>query len=96
MTFGLQVWRADGVLVFDSTQAQGGVYLGTITCPAGVSGSTTFTGADINGRTLRYQICLAGGHDFAVSNDGSGNPVLTFTVRAGSGDRPSTLILWAS
>ncbi len=92
--YGLQIARADGTIVFDSRNAQGGVFVSIETLAGGSSGTKTYTGSDIAGTTLRYQIHGAGSHDFSIGNDGSGNPTLTYTARAG-GSVSSYLTVWA-
>lgn len=87
MSFGVSLYNAGGSQFFGMTTI-GGVFVEIFTAPAGTSGSYTYTA--LNGRTLTFYYVNTLYHTFSASVDGSGNPVLTYTLRTGANAPPGS------
>ena len=81
MSFGIALYNTSGSQFF-GMDTIGGVFIEIFTAPAGTSGSYTYTA--LNGKTLTLYYVNQMYHTFTASVDGSGNPVLTYTVRTGT------------
>ena len=95
MSYGLQIMRSDGRVLFDSRSAMGGVFVGRLSLTPGNSGSMVFPGADLIGRTLMAVVLTPGMHSYSFDQDGAGQPRITWTSVSSAVPRETVLLLWA-
>jgi hypothetical protein len=95
MTYGLLTQRPNGMPLIDPTLIGGRVYVGKYTAAAGASASYTFPNIPGHGRLRVLQIA-AGGHSYALSTNGSGQAVITFTPYSQTSSRSTTVFLFTT
>lgn len=95
MSYGLQIYKSDGVtLLFDSTKAVGGVYVGQGVYPVNTSGTHTWTESWLTNRSMRAQIIQAGNQDLVYDMNGA-QPRVTWTAYYRQKPRATIVTLWA-